>query len=51
MDLCSLIYDLKERFDKQNLTRIYQVHREISTMSQGVFTVSEYYLKFEKSLG
>lgn len=37
--------DLKERFDKRNLTRIYQVHREISTMSQGTFTVSEYYSK------
>ncbi|KAL3374514.1 hypothetical protein AABB24_006144 [Solanum stoloniferum] len=35
--------DLKEKFDKSNLTRIYQLHREISTMSQGTFTVSEYY--------
>ncbi|KAH0652586.1 hypothetical protein KY289_030264 [Solanum tuberosum] len=44
-DAHSVWKDLKERFDKQNLTRIYQVHREISTMSQGVFTVSEYYSK------
>lgn len=44
-DEYSVWKDLKERFDKQNLTRIYQVHREISTMSQGVFTVSEYYSK------
>ncbi|KAH0732493.1 hypothetical protein KY285_003442 [Solanum tuberosum] len=35
--------DLKERFDKRNLTRIYQLHRVISTMSQGTLTVSEYY--------
>jgi len=37
--------DLKERFDKRNLTRIYQLHREICTMSQGTFSVSEYYSK------
>lgn len=37
--------DLKERFDKCDLTIIYQIHQEISTMSQGTFTVSEYYSK------
>jgi len=37
--------DLKERFDKRNLTRIYQLHREICTMSQGTLSVSEYYSK------
>lgn len=35
--------DLKERFDKSNLTRIYQLHPEINTVSQGTFTFSEYY--------
>lgn len=34
--------DLKERFDKKNLTRVYQLHREICTMNQGTLTVSEY---------
>ncbi|KAL3371394.1 hypothetical protein AABB24_008103 [Solanum stoloniferum] len=37
--------DLKEHFDKRNLTRIYQLHREICTMSQGTLTVSDYYSK------
>ncbi|XP_015170070.1 uncharacterized protein [Solanum tuberosum] len=37
--------DLQERFDKRNLTRINQIHREISTICQGTFTVSEYYSK------
>jgi len=37
--------NIQERFDKHNLTRIYQIHREISIISQGTFTVSEYYSK------
>lgn len=40
---CTVWRDLKEHFDKRNLTRIYQLHREICTMSQGTLTVSEYY--------
>nr|XP_009595761.1 uncharacterized protein LOC104091997 isoform X4 [Nicotiana tomentosiformis] len=35
--------DLKERFDKRNLTRVYQLHREIYTMTQGTSSVSEYF--------
>lgn len=41
----SVWMDIKERFDKRDLTRIYQVHREISTVNQGTFSVSEYYSK------
>lgn len=35
--------DLKERFDKRNLIRVYQLHREIYTMVQGTSSVSEYF--------
>ncbi|XP_075101745.1 uncharacterized protein LOC142177175 [Nicotiana tabacum] len=37
--------DLKECFDKRNLTRVYQLHREIYTMVQGTSSVSEYFSK------
>lgn len=37
--------DLKEIFDKRNLTRIYQLHRQICTMNKGTLTLSEYYSK------
>lgn len=37
--------DLKERFDKVNRMRIYQLHREINTISQGSDSVSSYYTK------
>ena len=35
--------DLKERFDKVNRVRIYQLHRDITTLSQGTDTVSHYF--------
>ena len=34
---------LKERFDKVNRVRIYQLHRDITTLSQGTDTVSHYF--------
>lgn len=34
--------DLKQRFDKRDMTRIYQIHREISTVNQDTLTVSKY---------
>ncbi|XP_033510945.1 uncharacterized protein [Nicotiana tomentosiformis] len=37
--------DLKDRFDKRNLTRVYQLHREIYTMTRGTSTISEYFSK------
>ncbi|KAF3619336.1 putative isoleucine N-monooxygenase 1-like [Capsicum annuum] len=35
--------DLKERFDKVNRMRLYQLHREINTLSQGTNSVATYY--------
>lgn len=37
--------DLKERFDKINGSRIYQLHRSIFTLTQGTSSVSSYYTK------
>lgn len=43
--------DLKERFDKVNRMRIYQLHREINTLSQGTDSVSTYYTKLKNLWG
>ncbi|XP_070005086.1 uncharacterized protein [Nicotiana sylvestris] len=43
----SVWMDLKERFDEQNFTRVYQLLREICTISQGTSSVSEYYSKLK----
>ncbi|KAL3344856.1 hypothetical protein AABB24_024015 [Solanum stoloniferum] len=37
--------DLKERFDKVDGSRIYQLHRDICTIHQGNLTVSAYFTK------
>ncbi|XP_069143939.1 uncharacterized protein [Solanum lycopersicum] len=37
--------DFKERFDKSNLTRIYQLWTEVATLKQGTDSVTEYYSK------
>jgi len=39
--------DLKERFDKVNGSRLYQLHRSIFTLTQGVLSVSAYYTKLK----
>lgn len=39
--------DLKERFDKVNRVRIYQLHREITTLTQGSYIVSHYFSKLK----
>ncbi|XP_069152895.1 uncharacterized protein [Solanum lycopersicum] len=39
--------DLKERFDKINGSRLYQLHRNIFTLTQGVLSVSAYYTKLK----
>ena len=45
----SLVWkDLKERFDKVNRVRIYQLHREIATIAQGIDTVSVYFTKLKE---
>ncbi|XP_016445850.1 uncharacterized protein LOC107771034 [Nicotiana tabacum] len=44
---CSVWTDLKERFDKKNLTRVYQLLREICTTSQRSLSILEYYSKLK----
>ncbi|XP_075101163.1 uncharacterized protein LOC142176766 [Nicotiana tabacum] len=39
--------DLKEKFDMVNLTRSYHLHKEVSTLTQGVSPVSVYYSKLK----
>jgi len=39
--------DLRERFDKINSSRIFQLHKEIFTSVQGVSSVSVYYSKLK----
>ncbi|XP_069142929.1 uncharacterized protein [Solanum lycopersicum] len=43
--------DLKERFDKVNRMRIYQLYREINTLSQGTDSISSYYTKLKNLWG
>ena len=49
--LCSNSYliweDLKERFNKVNSSRIFQLHKEIFTLVQGVSSVSLYYSRLK----
>ena len=47
----SLVWkDLKERFDKVNSVRIYQLHRDIATITQGIDTVLVYFTKLKELL-
>lgn len=44
--LSSIIYawvELKEWFDKVNVSRISYFHKEIGTLTQGIMTVSNYF--------
>ncbi|XP_069143302.1 uncharacterized protein [Solanum lycopersicum] len=43
----SVWVDLKERFDKVNTMRIYQLQREINTFTQGTDFVSHYFTKLK----
>ncbi|XP_070048914.1 uncharacterized protein [Nicotiana tomentosiformis] len=43
--------DLCERFDKVNQMRIYQLHREIATISQGTDSISTYFTKLKELWG
>lgn len=40
--------DMKERFDKVNRMRIFQVHRQIATLSQGNSSLSIYFTKLKE---
>ncbi|KAH0652569.1 hypothetical protein KY289_030247 [Solanum tuberosum] len=44
-DAVTVWADLKERFDKVDGSRIYQLHREVCTIHQGNQTVSAYFTK------
>ncbi|XP_055807046.1 uncharacterized protein LOC129875845 [Solanum dulcamara] len=44
-DASSVWNDLKERFDKVDGSRIFQLHREIATTTQGTSSISEYFTK------
>ncbi|XP_075085030.1 uncharacterized protein LOC142168270 [Nicotiana tabacum] len=44
---CAIWVDLRERFDKVNASRMYYLHREIFTLTQGTSTVSAYYSKLK----
>ncbi|XP_070057893.1 uncharacterized protein [Nicotiana tomentosiformis] len=39
--------DRRERFDKVNRMRIFQIHRAIATLSQGTYYVSAYFTKLK----
>ncbi|XP_016462681.1 uncharacterized protein LOC107785817 [Nicotiana tabacum] len=40
--------DLRERFDKVNASRVYQLHKEIATLYQGTNSVSVYFTKLKE---
>ncbi|XP_006342287.1 uncharacterized protein [Solanum tuberosum] len=40
--------DLKERFDKVDGSRIFYLHKEIATLSQGMLSVSSYFSKLKE---
>lgn len=54
--LCGIVYatsaysvweDLTERFDKVNRMCIYQLHKEIITLSQGIDSIAQYFTKLK----
>ena len=44
---CVVWRDLKERFDKVNMSRIYHLHKAIATLTQGVSSVAVYFSKLK----
>ncbi|XP_075095515.1 uncharacterized protein LOC142173766 [Nicotiana tabacum] len=46
-NVCAIRADLRERFDKVNASRMYYLHREIFTLTQGMSIVSVYYSKLK----
>nr|XP_016499321.1 PREDICTED: uncharacterized protein LOC107817938 [Nicotiana tabacum] len=47
---CTLSTAFKERFDKVNGSRLYFLHKEIFTMTQGICSVSTYFTKLRDLL-
>lgn len=39
---------LKEHFDKVDATKIYHVRRQITTLTQGTFAISTYFLRLSE---
>lgn len=39
--------DLKEKFDKRNISRVYNLHHEIIALKQGLAHVFTYYSKLK----
>ncbi|XP_070036107.1 uncharacterized protein [Nicotiana tomentosiformis] len=44
---CALWNELKERFDKVDCTRIFQIHKQIATINQGTCSVAIYFSKLK----
>ncbi|XP_075095222.1 uncharacterized protein LOC142173516 [Nicotiana tabacum] len=42
---CAVCKDMKERFDKVDGSRIFQLHKEIATVSHGTSAIATYYSK------
>lgn len=45
LNAASVWRELKERFDKRNISRIYKLHQEIMDLTQGLGSVFAYYSK------
>ncbi|XP_075101894.1 uncharacterized protein LOC142177318 [Nicotiana tabacum] len=45
INAASVWEDLKERFDKIDCSRIFQIHKEIATINQGTSSISGYFSK------
>jgi len=45
--ICTVWSDLNERFNKENGSRVFQLHREIATLTQGTSSISSYFTKLK----
>ena len=46
-DACLIWKDLKEKFHEISMSRVFQLHKEIVTLPQGVMFVSAYFSKLK----
>ena len=47
---CMVWNDSKERFDKENGSRVFQLHKEIGSLTQGTSSISSYFTKLNDLL-
>ncbi|XP_070057351.1 uncharacterized protein LOC142167174 [Nicotiana tabacum] len=47
-DAKELWQELEDRYDQTNGAKLYQLHKEISDLSQGTFNITGYYTKMKK---